>query len=65
LLEDATDVHPRRIENTTPMRSLLLCKPLIKSNPNSCPHEGNAFFVESDPRFQTLLRWIEKSTPNN
>jgi len=65
LLEDATDVHPRRIENATPMRSLLLCKPLIKSNPNSCPHEGNAFFVESDPRFQTLLRWIEKSTPNN
>ena len=65
LLEDATDVHPHRVEAATPLRSLLLCKPLIKSDPNSCPHEGGPFFVESDPRFQTLKRWVEANVPNN
>jgi len=65
LLEYATDVHPRRVESVTPLRSLLLCKPLIKSHPDSCPHEGGPLLVESDPRFQTLRRWIEEGAPNN
>jgi hypothetical protein len=65
LLEDAADVAPRRIEPAAPRRSLLLCKPLVKSDPNSCPHEGGAFLVGSDPRYQTLLRWIEGNAPNN
>jgi hypothetical protein len=65
LNEDATDVLPRRIESATPLRSLLLCKPLVKSDPNSCPHEGGAFLVSSDPRFQLLLRWVQDNAPNN
>jgi hypothetical protein len=65
LREDATDVHPRRLEPASPLRSLLLCKPLIKSDPNSCPHEGGPFFAKSDPRFQTLLRWVQGGAPNN
>ncbi len=65
LNEDATDVLPRRIESATPLRSLLLCKPLVKGDPNSCPHEGGAFLVRSDPRYQLLLRWIEDNAPNN
>ena len=65
LAEDATDVVPRRLEPGTPLRSLLLCKPLIKSDPKSCPHEGGAFLVSSDPRYQTLLRWVEGAAPNN
>jgi hypothetical protein len=48
-----------------PMRSLILCKPLIKSDPNSCPHEGGAFLVRSDPRYGMLLRWIDGAAPNN
>jgi hypothetical protein len=65
LAEDSTDVVPRRLEPATPLRSLVLCKPLIKSDPNSCPHEGGAFLVSSDPRYQTLLRWVEGAAPNN
>ena len=65
LVEDVTDVVPRRLEQTTPLRSLLLCKPLIKSDPNSCPHEGGAFLVKSDARFQMLQRWVERNAPNN
>lgn len=65
LLEDAADAAPRRIEPAAPLRSLLLCKPLVKSDPNSCPHEGGAFLVGSDARYQTLLRWIEGNAPNN
>jgi hypothetical protein len=65
LVEDSTDVIPRRLESPTPLRSLLLCKPLIKSDPNSCPHEGGTFLVRSDPRYQLLLRWIEAAAPNN
>jgi hypothetical protein len=65
LHEDATDAAPRRVENAEPARSLLVCKPLIKSDPLSCPHEGGAFFVASDPRLQTLLRWVESNAPNN
>ena len=65
LLEDTNDVVPRRIETSTPLRSLLLCKPLVKSDPNSCPHEGGTFLVRSDPRYQTLLRWVENNAPNN
>jgi hypothetical protein len=65
LVEDSADVVPRRLESVTPLRSLLLCKPLIKSDPNSCPHEGGTFLVSSDPRYQLLLRWIEGAAPNN
>jgi len=65
LAEDSTDVVPRRLEPAAPLRSLLLCKPLIKSDPNSCPHEGGAFLVSSDPRYQLLLRWVEGAAPNN
>jgi hypothetical protein len=65
LNEDANDVAPRRLESATPLRSLLLCKPLVKSDPNSCPHEGGAFLVRSDPRFRLLRRWIEENAPNN
>jgi hypothetical protein len=65
LAEDVADVQPRRIESAAPLRSLLLCKPLIKSDPNSCPHEGGAFLVSSDPRFRLLQRWVGASAPNN
>ena len=65
LNEDTTEVAPRRIESATPLRSLLLCKPLVKSDPNSCPHEGGSFLVSSDPRFQLLLRWVQENAPNN
>lgn len=65
LREDAADAAPRRAETSAPARSLLLCKPLIKSDPSSCPHEGGAFLVSSDPRFETLLRWVESGAPNN
>ena len=65
LVEDATDVVPRRIEADAALRSLLLCKPLIKSDPNSCPHEGGAFLVSSDGRYQALLRWVTDHAPNN
>jgi hypothetical protein len=63
--EDAAETAPRRVETAAPLRSLLLCKPLIKSDPMSCPHEGGGFFVSSDPRFQTLLRWVQSGAPNN
>lgn len=65
LVEDAGDAAPRRAESAEPARSLLLCKPLIKSHPLSCPHEGGGFFVSSDPRFATLLRWVRSGAPNN
>jgi hypothetical protein len=65
LNEDAADVLPRRLETATPLRSLLLCKPLVKADPNSCPHEGGAFLVGSDPRYQLLRRWVEDNAPNN
>ena len=65
LVEDAADAAPRRVENAEPMRSLLLCKPLIKSDPMSCPHEGGGFLVSSDPRFETLRRWIQGNAPDN
>jgi hypothetical protein len=65
LSEDANEVAPRRLESAAPLRSLLLCKPLVKSDPNSCPHEGGAFLVRSDPRFRLLRRWIEENAPNN
>jgi Bacterial Ig domain len=65
LAEDAAEAAPRRIESAAPRRSLLLCKPLVKSDPLSCPHEGGAFLVSSDPRFQMLMRWVEDSAPNN
>lgn len=65
LNEDATDVAPRRLESGAPLRSLLLCKPLLKSDPNSCPHEGGAFLVRSDSRFHLLQRWVEQNAPNN
>ena len=65
LVEDAADAAPRRVESAEPARSLLLCKPLIKSDPLSCPHEGGGFLVSSDPRFKTLLRWVQSSAPNN
>jgi hypothetical protein len=65
LVEDAADVVPRRIEAAAALRSLLLCKPLIKSSPNSCPHEGGAFLVSSDARYQALLRWVTDNAPNN
>jgi hypothetical protein len=63
--EDAADTAPRRVESIAPLRSLLLCKPLIKSDPLSCPHEGGSFFVSSDPRFKTLLRWVQSGAPDN
>jgi len=65
LAEDAADVVPRRIEAAAASRSLLLCKPLMKSDPNSCPHEGGAFLVSSDPRYQALLHWVTNNAPNN
>ena len=65
LHEDAAEAAPRRVESADPMRSLLLCKPLTKSHPMSCPHEGGGFFGSSDPRFKALLRWVESNAPNN
>jgi hypothetical protein len=65
LIEDANDNAPHRMNGNAPMRSLILCKPLIKSDPNSCPHEGGAFLVRSDPRYGMLLRWIDSAAPNN
>ncbi len=65
LREDANENAPRRMNRDAPMRSLILCKPLIKTDPNSCPHEGGPFLVRSDPRYRTLQRWIESEAPNN
>jgi len=65
LNENASDLGSRRIDSARPMRSLLLCKPLVRTNPNSCPHEGGSFFVSSDPRFQVLLNWVRSGAPNN
>ena len=65
LVEDVADVVPRRIEAEATLRSLLLCKPLPKSDPNSCPHEGGAFLVSSDARYQALLRWVADNALNN
>ena len=49
-----------------PMRSLLLCKPLIKTDPNSCPHEGGRLPRAVGPALpRSLLRWIESDAPNN
>ena len=65
LREDVNENAPRRMNRDAPMRSLILCKPLIKTDPNSCPHEGGPFLVRSDPRYRTLQRWIESEAPNN
>jgi hypothetical protein len=65
LNEDAGDVAPHRIEYPTPLRSLVLCKPLVKGDPRSCPHEGGSFVVSSDPRLRLLTRWVEQGAPNN
>jgi hypothetical protein len=65
LHESATDIAAERVEVAEPLRSLLLCKPLIKSDPRSCPHEGGAFLASSDPRFKTLLGFVQALAPNN
>jgi hypothetical protein len=65
LVEDSADAAPRRVESAEPARSLLLCKPLIKSDPASCPHEGGSFLVSSDSRFKTLSGWVKSGAPNN
>jgi hypothetical protein len=64
LTENASDVG-RRVDSANPMQSLLLCKPLVWTNPDKCFHEGGDFLPRSDPKYRMVERWIARGAPNN
>jgi hypothetical protein len=65
LTEDQSGPGPLRIDTAVPAKSLILCKPVIQTDPRGCAHEGGNFFTRSTSAYQTLARWIEDGAPDN
>lgn len=65
LTEDQGGSAPTRVNTAAPTKSLILCKPLITTDPRGCAHGGGNFVARSAPTYEMLLRWIEEGAPDN
>jgi len=65
LTEDQGTAPPLRLNTSASAKSLLLCKPLLVTDPRGCRHGGGDFFARATPAYRMLMRWIEDGAPNN